>query len=199
MCSWQCWIYKVNSVVIVFKAVRWLCCHRSDVCQTLTFSRDMNSSSHLLLSGAKEGFLCHTHTCASMQTWMHTHDNTLSHTRIRTHLHCELSCLLLFSEGDTWSDTRMLGVWNTGSHTYTVAACWRRSVPGWMGILCHREQLCGCFPALLISHDLLHVSFPLLTLLQGPAERARETLRDCNSRTEISVTQIRVGCLFLVC
>ncbi len=125
----------------------------------------MNSSSHLLLSGAKEGFLCHTHTCASMQTWMHTHDNTLSHTRIRTHLHCELSCLLLFL-GDTWLDTGMLGVWNTGS-----ALSWA----GWGWALSWATG-CGCFPALLISHDLLHVSFPLLILLQGPAERARERL-----------------------
>ncbi len=128
----------------------------------------------------KKDFFCYTHTCASMQVWMHTHDNTLSHTRIRTHLHCELSCLPLFLEGDTWSATRMLGVWNTGSHTYTVAVCWRRSVPvpGWMGILCYRVRLCGCFPALLISLFFISFMFPFFS---SPSLRALQRERERNS------------------
>lgn len=137
------------------------------------------SSSHLLLSGAKERFLCHRHTCASMRAWMHAHDNVLSYTCIHTHLHCELSCLPLFLEGDTWSASKMLWVLNTCSHTYTVAVCWRHSVPvrGWMGILCHRARLCGCFPALLIS--LFFISFMSL-FFSSPSLGAlqRERVRD---------------------
>lgn len=122
-------------------------------------------------TGTKEGFFCHTHTCASM----HESTHMTIHTCIRTHLHYELSCLSLFLERDTWSATRMLRLLNTCSLSH---AHWRRSVPvqGWMGILCHGVRLCGCFPALLIS--LFFISF-MSPFFSSPSLRAcRASERD---------------------